>query len=67
MSWKSYFILIAVVLLSALGIWLGHFLIGTCNIDWELIQLFQTAIICSGIVFLSGALVVLILCFPRKK
>lgn len=67
MSWKSYFILVAVVVLSALGIWLGYFLIGTCNIDWELIQLFQTTLICSGIVFLSGALVAMILCFPRKK
>ena len=67
MSWKSYFILVAVVLLSALGIQLGYFLIGTFNIDWELIQFFQTIIICSGIVFFAGAIVSLILCFPRKK
>lgn len=67
MSLKSYFILVAVVLLSALGIWLGYFLIGTFNIDWELIQFLQTTIICSGIVFFSGAIVTLILCFPRKK
>lgn len=67
MSWKSYFVLVAVVLLSALGIWLGYFLIGTFNIDWGLIQLFQTIIICSGIVFFAGAIVSLILCFPRKK
>lgn len=67
MNWKSYFILVAVVLLSALGIWLGYFLIGTCNIDWELIQLLQAAIICSGIVSFACAIVALILCLPRKK